>query len=350
MGVAAPALGSAGSRAVVGTVTVRTLGDTLNERSGPSTWYAVHGEFGNGARVGVVCQAWGQQLSGTVSTSAWWLVDTRGWYLSEAFVAWDTSRPVVPWCGARKHRPGSARVSVAAGATLSIRTGPGTSQRETAVLPNGAPVTVACRVWGQSIDGRVSHTPVWDRLAGGGYVSDGFVAWSPEQPAMPWCGEAPQSVPPTSRQAFIAESVAGAKTSMARYKVPASVTIAQAILESGAGASTLTRMDHNVFGMKCFGDPGQVAIGCRSYGTFECEPGCYSTHASFRAYTDITDSFIDHGQMLATLSRYKPCFHYTTDPDRFAQALQSAGYATDPHYARSLINLMQQYNLYQYDH
>ena len=137
---------------------------------------------------------------------------------------------------------------------------------------------------------------------------------------------------------------------MARYRVPASVTIAQAILESGAGASTLTRLDHNVFGMKCFGSPGSVAIGCRGYATFECQPGCSSTHASFRAYTDIADSFIDHGQMLATLSRYQRCFAYAHDPDRFAQALQDAGYATDPHYARSLIRLMQQYNLYRYDH
>src|SRR5262249_35828533 len=154
---------------------------------------------------------------------------------------------------------------------------PSTGQRETAVLNNGAPVVVACRVWGQSIAGRVATSPVWDKLAGGGFVADGFVGWSPQQPAMPWCGEAPQSVPPTSRRACIAASVAGAKASMARYRVPASVTIAQAILESGAGASTLTRMDHNVFGMKCFGDPGQVAIGCRSYGTFECAPGCFNT-------------------------------------------------------------------------
>ena len=350
MGVAAPALEAAGSRAVVGTVTVRTLGDTLNERSGPSTWYAVHGVFGNGARVGVVCQAWGQQLSGTVSTSAWWLVDARGWYISEAFVAWDAGRPVVPWCGVYTHRAVRATVRVAGGATLSVRAGPAIGQRQTAVLSNGAPVVVACRVWGQPVDGRVADTPVWDRLAGGGYVADGFVAWSPRQPAMPWCGQAPQSVPPASRPAFIAAAVPGARAGMARYRVPASVTIAQAILESGAGASTLFRMDHNVFGMKCFGNPGQVAIGCRSYGTFECEPGCANTHASFRAYTDIADSFVDHGQMLATLARYKPCFAYTHDPDRFAQALQNAGYATDPHYARSLIRLMQQYNLYRYDH
>jgi len=349
MGVAAPALDAAGSRVVVGTVTVRTLGDTLNERSGPSTWYAVHGAYGNGARVGVLCQAWGQQLSGTVSTSAWWLVDSRGWYVSEAFVAWDGGRPVVPWCGVHKHRPVHATVRVASGATLSVRTGPGTDRREMSVLPNGGAVTVVCRVWGQSVDGRVASTPVWDRLSDGGFVADGFVAWVPEQPQVPWCGEAPQSVPPGSREAFVAASVPGARLGMVRYGVPVSVTIAQAILESGAGASTLTRMDHNVFGMKCFGSPGQIAIGCPSYGTFECEPGCFSTRASFRAYSDMADSFLDHGQMLSTLSRYRACFRYTNDPDRFAQALQTAGYATDPHYARSLIGLMRQYNLYQYD-
>ena len=349
MGAAAQPLDVVSRQGPIGVVTVRTLGDTLNERSGPSTWYAIHGAYGNGARVGVLCQAWGQQLSGTVSTSAWWLVDARGWYVSEAFVAWDGGRPVVPWCGVHKHRPVFARVRVASGATLSVRAGPGTDRREMSVLPNGGAVVVVCRVWGQSVDGRVVSTPVWDRLSDGGFVADGFVGWSPEQPRVPWCGQAPQSVPPGSREAFVAASVPGARLGMARYGVPASVTIAQAILESGAGASTLTRLDHNVFGMKCFGSPGQIAIGCRSYGTFECEPGCFTTRASFRAYADMADSFVDHGLMLSTLSRYRACFRYTNDPDRFAQALQSAGYATDPHYARSLIGLMRQYNLYQYD-
>jgi len=331
------------------TVTVQTLGDTLNERSGPSTYYAIHGQFGNGARVGVVCQAWGEQLSGTTSTSAWWELDTRGWYISDAFVSWSPSRPAMPWCGSRSHRAVWPTVQVADGATLSIRTGPGTAEAQTAVLPDGGRIDVACRAWGESIDGRVSDTPVWDRLTGGGFVSDAFVSWSPGPPMVPWCGEAPQSVP-QSRAAFIADSIAPARASMARYGVPASVTIAQAILESGAGASALTRVDHSVFGMKCFGSPGDVAVGCRSYGTYECEPSCFRTSASFRAYRTIDDSFLDHGLMLATLPWYQPAFKYTHNPDKFAQALQNGGYATDPHYARSLINLMRQYDLYRYDH
>jgi uncharacterized protein YraI len=346
VGVAAPVVAAASGGPVM--VSVRTPGDTLNERSGPSTWYAVHGVYPDGARVSVVCRVWGQQLSGSVSTSAWWLATVRGWYVAEAFVVYPGGRSVLPWCDAGR-RAAVARVRVAAGATLSVRAGPGTDRRELAVLADGRPVSVACRVWGQPVGGRVRATAVWDRLSGGGFVSDGFVAWS-RVPVVAWCGEAPQSVPPVSRSAFVAASVGGARAGMARYRVPASVTIAQAILESGAGVSTLTRVDHNVFGMKCFGDPGRVAIGCRGYGTFECGSGCYRTRASFRAYADLGDSFVDHGLMLSSLARYRPCFRYVHDPDRFAQALQAAGYATDPHYARSLIRLMRQYNLYKYDH
>ncbi|HEX5144678.1 MAG TPA: sporangiospore maturation cell wall hydrolase GsmA, partial [Mycobacterium sp.] len=184
----------------------------------------------------------------------------------------------------------------------------------------------------------------------GRYVSDAFVRWSPEQPFIPWCGQAPQSVPPATRAAFINQAIGPAQASMKRYGVPASVTIAQAILESGTGASTLTRVDHSLFGMKCFGSPGPVALGCRDYATHECNTnGCWSTSASFRAYGTQAQSFADHGLMLASLSRYDAAFAYTYQPDKFAQALQTGGYATSKSYAKNLITLMKQYNLYRYD-
>jgi flagellar protein FlgJ len=237
------------------------------------------------------------------------------------------------------------------GATLSIRTAPSTGATEIGTLENGTPLTIACRRWGRFISGRVTDTAAWDQLTDGGYVSDAYVRWSPDQPFMPWCGEDPQSVPPASRQAFIAAAVSPARAGMEEYGVPASVTIAQAILESGAGASTLTRVDHSLFGMKCFGSPGPVAVGCRNYGTYECSPGdgCHGTTASFRAYKTVADSYLDHAQALATLDRYRPAFLYIHNPDEFAVQLQKAGYATDGHYANSLIRLMRQYNLYQYD-
>jgi len=137
---------------------------------------------------------------------------------------------------------------------------------------------------------------------------------------------------------------------MHQYTIPASVTIAQAILESGWGRSTLTRFDHNYFGMKCFGDPGPIAIGCRDYATHECNSsGCFPTTASFRAYVDATQSYADHGRLLGTVARYHAALQYVHDPDRYALALQQAGYATSPTYAANLISLMRRYDLYRYD-
>ena len=121
--------------------------------------------------------------------------------------------------------------------------------------------------------------------------------------------------------------------------VPASVTLAQAILETGWGKGALAREDHNLFGMKCFGSPGEHAIGCRDYATFECSPtgGCFDMKATFRAYTNVDDSYRDHGDLLANWSRYAVAMDHAGDPRRFAKEIHKAGYATDPKYSEKLI-------------
>ncbi|WP_035698697.1 glucosaminidase domain-containing protein, partial [Glycomyces tenuis] len=81
----------------------------------------------------------------------------------------------------------------------------------------------------------------------------------------PWCGQAPPSVPGDTEQDFIDRHAAAAQESRRATGVPASVTLAQAILETGWGDSALAREDHNIFGMKCFGSPGSHAIGSVSY-------------------------------------------------------------------------------------
>jgi flagellar protein FlgJ len=132
---------------------------------------------------------------------------------------------------------------------------------------------------------------------------------------------------------YIAAAVGPAQQGYREFGVPASVTIAQSILESGWGRSTLTKNDRNYFGIKCFsGSPGPIANGCHTYATFECTPTCYNTTASFRTYASATDSFRDHGRFLTTNSRYKPAFAYTRDADRFLTEIWKAGYATDPDY------------------
>ena len=141
-----------------------------------------------------------------------------------------------------------------------------------------------------------------------------------------------------------------AQASQREFKVPASVTLAQAILESGWGKSKLAVQDRNYFGIKCFGGPGGYAAGCRDYPTTECgSGGCGKTTASFRTYRTAADSFADHGAFLVSNSRYRPAFAHTGDPDRFAQEIAKAGYATDPAYPTKLIGLMRTHDLSRYD-
>jgi flagellar protein FlgJ len=132
-------------------------------------------------------------------------------------------------------------------------------------------------------------------------------------------------------------------------KVPASVTIAQAILESGWGRSPLTTQDHSYFGMKCFGDPGGIALGCSTYATRECDGSrCFGIRDSFRAYRKAAGSFADHGKQLSTLPRCATAMKFVASPDRFAVEIHKAGYATSPTYAKNLIAIVKQFGLYKY--
>ena len=88
------------------------------------------------------------------------------------------------------------------------------------------------------------------------------------------------------------------------------------------------------------------------YLTNECDPvtlTCGQITDTFRVYNSPTDSFRDHGRQLATLPRYAAAFAYKTNPNQFAAEVHKGGYATDPNYTTKLVNLMTQYNLYQYD-
>jgi flagellar protein FlgJ len=151
---------------------------------------------------------------------------------------------------------------------------------------------------------------------------------------------------------FVIAAVPGAQRGWREYGVPASVTIAQAILESGWGKSSLSLTDNNYFGIKCQGTSyGTLATGCHVYNTTECTKAgaCFPTTASFRIYATMADSFRDHGSFLRVNSRYKPAFAYTTDADKFIWSVWKAGYATDPNYYTKITTLMTTYDLYQYD-
>lgn len=324
------------------TVNVET-GSVLNIRSGPSTDKEVVGTVRNDRELSVACQVWGEEIQGSQRTTPLWDRVADGQYVSDAYVVWNSSRPDVPWCGSGSGAPSAATATID---QLNVRSGPGTANAVMATLASGAAVTVRCQAWGTV----VGSTGAWLEIGDARYVSAAYVAWAPEIPWIPWCGQAPRDVHRGGNSGFIAASAGPAQETMRLYRVPASVSIAQAILESGWGRSTLTRGDHNYFGKKCFGGPGPVGIGCRDYATHECSgDDCWAVRDDFRAYRNATDSYVDHGRQLTELSRYAEAMRYTGDPDRFAREIHEAGYATDPAYAGKLIELMKQYDLYRYD-
>ncbi len=124
------------------------------------------------------------------------------------------------------------------------------------------------------------------------------------------------------------------------YKIPASITLAQGILESSAGQGELTKKSNNHFGIKCH----KGWNGGRTYHDDDEKGEC------FRVYDDPKESFKDHSLFLAERSRYQGLFKLKiTDYKAWAKGLKSAGYATDPKYPNKLISLIENYHLYDYD-
>jgi LysM repeat protein len=127
---------------------------------------------------------------------------------------------------------------------------------------------------------------------------------------------------------------------MHRSGVPASITLAQGILESSSGNSRLAKFGNNHFGIKCKSD----WVGGVMYADDDAEDEC------FRAYDSPLDSYKDHSDFLRTNWRYHPLFELDiTDYKGWARGLRKAGYATNPKYHIILINLIERYELYQYD-
>lgn len=139
-----------------------------------------------------------------------------------------------------------------------------------------------------------------------------------------------------------------AQESQLDSKVPASVTIAQAILESDWGKSQLAKKAQNYFGIKSSSGPGPA--GVISMNTWEVIGGANVTvNDGFKAYHNLWESVLEHGHFLADNRRYAPAFKFPNDPKEFARQIHLAGYATDPAYTSKLVNLMNKFNLYQYD-
>lgn len=147
---------------------------------------------------------------------------------------------------------------------------------------------------------------------------------------------------------FITKIAAYAVADMKHTRIPASLTIAQAILESAWGESGLTRNGNNLFGIKGIG-----TAGSGMYKTKEFMNGQWVTiDAQFRHYNNWGESIADHSALLLNGTRDKPDRYLGVvgaDYKNAAYALRAGGYATDPNYPQLLINLIEQYGLYQYD-
>jgi LysM repeat protein len=126
---------------------------------------------------------------------------------------------------------------------------------------------------------------------------------------------------------------------MVVHKVPASITLAQGLLESGNGNSRLAVEGNNHFGIKCHSD----WTGAKIHEDDETNNEC------FRKYKSASESFEDHSLFLQK-KRYQPLFALDIDDYKgWAKGLKECGYATNPKYAQLLINLIEQYELHQYD-
>ena len=126
---------------------------------------------------------------------------------------------------------------------------------------------------------------------------------------------------------------------MKRSGIPASITLAQGMLESSNGNSRLAAVANNHFGIKCHGWEGETI-----YHDDDLKDEC------FRHYKNANESYLDHTDFLMSRSRYAFLFDYkSTDYKSWAKGLQKAGYATDPKYPQKLIDLIVRYDLYQHD-
>ncbi|NBC58049.1 MAG: LysM peptidoglycan-binding domain-containing protein [Bacteroidetes bacterium] len=140
-------------------------------------------------------------------------------------------------------------------------------------------------------------------------------------------------------ESYIYQYAEIAKQEMKLFGIPASITLAQGILESGNGQGQLTSRSNNHFGIKCNGWKG-----AKVYHDDDKDQEC------FRKYTHAEYSYRDHSLFLFNRSRYAFLFDYDArDYKAWAKGLKKAGYATDPKYPKKLINLIERYDLNKYD-
>jgi len=143
-----------------------------------------------------------------------------------------------------------------------------------------------------------------------------------------------------SAKSYIETYKGMAISEMKRTGIPASITLAQGMIESGNGKSSLATDANNHFGIKCHDDWKGPSVKHNDDRRNEC----------FRKYGNAGESFRDHSDFLSTSPRYAGLFELKqTDYSGWAKGLKKAGYATNPDYANMLIRKIEEYGLYKYD-
>ncbi len=189
------------------------------------------------------------------------------------------------------------------------------------------------------------ETSVFSHSATGPQISGGAAAGAGQEelaklasyvaPRKEWTAKQQQQL------AYVDEFKLVALAEMSAHGIPASITLAQGLLESGTGRSTLARKNHNHFGIKCFSK--------------KCRKGHCSNHSDdhhkdfFRIFENPEESYQAHSQVLMK-DRYKSLFSLPiTDYRGWAHGLRKAGYATDPRYGDKLIRMIEDLELWRYD-
>ena len=139
---------------------------------------------------------------------------------------------------------------------------------------------------------------------------------------------------------YIKKFAPAAVKNMRFYRIPASITLAQGVLESGYGEGTLAKKANNHFGIKCHKGWKGKSIRHDDDAKNEC----------FRSYKNPLRSYRDHSLFLVGRDRYSSLFKLKRkDYKGWARGLKAAGYATDPKYAEKLISLIERFNLTRFD-
>ena len=152
-----------------------------------------------------------------------------------------------------------------------------------------------------------------------------------------------------SHQQFIERLVPHAQELQDGYGVLPSIILGQAILESNWGKSTLASKYNNLFGIKAYGDQKKVSLETKEFVNEEW----ITIQGDFKVYDSWEQSMDDHTQLFVQGVDWNPALYEkvitATNYQEVAQALQDAGYATDPGYAQKIIQVIETYQLNQYD-